>query len=132
MVLELGAGTGLTAIVASWFGISYIATDQHCITSLTRFNANCNQRKIITSGDTVPPGSIRIDELEWSESAAASFVLPTSQSVRYIVAADVVYARDVFSVLFDTLRVLCTRTQAPALIVYPKVRLRLVKEFVAM
>ncbi|XP_040917341.1 uncharacterized protein LOC121197609 isoform X2 [Toxotes jaculatrix] len=98
-VLELGAGTGLVAIVASLLGASVTATDLPEVLSNLRANVMRNTR-----------GRCRhlpqVAALSWSYDLECTY--PTSiYRYDYVLAADVVYHHDFLDELLATMKHFC-------------------------
>lgn len=93
-VIELGAGTGFTGIVASLLGGNVTITDRKMALNVTRMNVegNLGQKK----------NSVEIKELEWGQNVS-SFSPPFD----FVLGADIVYIEETFKDLLKTLQDLC-------------------------
>uniref|UniRef100_A0A3Q3JT11 Uncharacterized protein n=1 Tax=Monopterus albus TaxID=43700 RepID=A0A3Q3JT11_MONAL len=98
-VLELGAGTGLVAIVASLLGASVTATDLPVVLSNLRANLMRNTRRRCRHMPQVAP-------LSWSFDLDCTY--PTSiYRYDYVLASDVVYHHDFLDELLATMKHFC-------------------------
>lgn len=93
-VIELGAGTGFTGIVASLLGGNVTITDRKMALNVTRMNVEGNLGK--------DQDSVEIKELEWGQNVS-SFSPPFD----FVLGADIVYIEETFSDLLKTLQDLC-------------------------
>ncbi|XP_018539350.2 uncharacterized protein LOC108888033 isoform X1 [Lates calcarifer] len=98
-VLELGAGTGLVAVVASLLGASVTATDLPEVLSNLRANVMRNTRGRCTH---MP----KVEALSWGYDLERTH--PTSvYRYDYVLAADVVYHHDFLDELLATMKHFC-------------------------
>ncbi|KAM4743739.1 uncharacterized protein mettl21ca isoform 2-T2 [Anableps anableps] len=98
-VLELGAGTGLVAIVASLLGASVTATDLPEILGNLRVNLMRNTRGLCRHTPQVAP-------LSWGYDLDSTY--PSSvYRYDYVLAADVVYHHDFLDELLATMKHFC-------------------------
>lgn len=93
-VIELGAGTGLTGIVASLLGGKVTITDRKMALNVTKMNVEGNL------GEN--QNAVEIKELEWGQNVS-SFSPPFD----FVLGADVVYIEETFNDLLKTLQDLC-------------------------
>lgn len=93
-VIELGAGTGVAGIVASFLGGKVTITDRKMAINITRMNVEGNL------GDN--QRTVEIKELEWGQN-----VTSFSPPFEYILGADIVYIEETFPALLKTLLDLC-------------------------
>uniref|UniRef100_H3CVN3 Methyltransferase 21C, AARS1 lysine n=1 Tax=Tetraodon nigroviridis TaxID=99883 RepID=H3CVN3_TETNG len=98
-VLELGAGTGLVAIVASLLGASVTATDLPEVLSNLRANVMRNTRGRCRH----PP---QVASLAWGHDLESAYPASACR-YDYVLAADVVYHHDFLKELLDTMKHLC-------------------------
>lgn len=64
-VLEIGAGLGLPSIALAMSGSDVVATERQITLNLLQINATVN-----CSGETQIPGSLRVQQLEWSSDSS--------------------------------------------------------------
>lgn len=95
-VIELGAGSGVAGIVASFLGGKVTITDRKMALNVTRMNVEGNLGE--------DQRTVEIKELEWGQNVA-SFSPP----FEYILGADIVYIEETFPDLLKTLLDLCDR-----------------------
>lgn len=96
-VLELGAGTGLSGMVASALGAHVTLTDRRLALDLLKLNVKQNR-------DYLDP-SVRVAELNWGQNLDEFAAVSPQWDV--IIGADIVYIEDTFDALLATLRQLC-------------------------
>ncbi|KAI8496492.1 Methyltransferase-like protein 21A [Branchiostoma belcheri] len=91
-VIELGAGTGLTGMVAALQGAKVTITEREIALASLRSNVETN----------IPPGTTRhpvvIQELTWGQNL---HLYPTS--FHYVLGADIIYLKETFQDLLKTL-----------------------------
>ncbi|XP_019645726.1 PREDICTED: protein N-lysine methyltransferase METTL21A-like [Branchiostoma belcheri] len=97
-VIELGAGTGLTGIVASLLGAKVTLTDTKEALESTSINVGRNTKKVRHAP--------KVQQLRWG---ADLHMYPESDHYDYILGADIIYIEDTFPDLLRTLRHLCDR-----------------------
>ncbi|XP_078657479.1 protein N-lysine methyltransferase METTL21A-like [Branchiostoma floridae x Branchiostoma belcheri] len=97
-VIELGAGTGLTGIVASLLGAKVTLTDTKEALESTSINVGRNTKNVRHAP--------RVQQLRWG---ADLHMYPESDHYDYILGADIIYIEDTFPDLLRTLRHLCDR-----------------------
>lgn len=93
-VIELGAGTGVVGIVASFLGGNVTITDRKMALNITRMNVEGNLGE--------EQNSVEIKELEWGQNVS-SFSPPYD----FILGADIVYIEETFPDLLKTMQDLC-------------------------
>ncbi|KAM4592706.1 LOW QUALITY PROTEIN: uncharacterized protein mettl21ca [Odontesthes bonariensis] len=98
-VLELGAGTGLVAIVASLLGASVTATDLPEMLSNLRANVMRNTRGRCRH-------TPQLAALSWGYDLERTYTSPVCQ-YDYVLAADVVYHHDFLDELLATMKHFC-------------------------
>ncbi|XP_066477442.1 protein-lysine methyltransferase METTL21C [Tiliqua scincoides] len=98
-VLEIGAGTGLVAIVASILGAFVTATDLPEVLENLEFNISKNTRDI-----DVPKPEVR--KLVWGKNLNEDFPRSTHH-YDFVVATDVVYHHTALDLLLATISYLC-------------------------
>ncbi|XP_078702504.1 protein N-lysine methyltransferase METTL21A-like isoform X2 [Branchiostoma floridae x Branchiostoma belcheri] len=91
-VIELGAGTGLTGMVAALQGAKVTITEREIALASLQSNVETN----------IPPGTTRhpvvIQELTWGQNL---HLYPTS--FHYVLGADIIYLKETFQDLLKTL-----------------------------
>ncbi|XP_035699248.1 uncharacterized protein LOC118431916 [Branchiostoma floridae] len=95
-IIELGAGTGLTGIVASLLGAKVTITDTKEGLESTRINVGRNTRNVRHAP--------LVKQLKWGDDL---HMYPTSDHYDYILGADIIYIEETFPDLLRTLRHLC-------------------------
>ncbi|KAA6428174.1 MAG: Methyltransferase family [Trebouxia sp. A1-2] len=96
-VLELGAGCGLVGLVFAAMGAQVLLTDLPNVLSLLEQNMLLNEAAIAAGG-----GSVQCCELTWGVTSVNSLAQGWA-TPDLVVAADVVYHRDLFDPLLSTL-----------------------------
>ncbi|XP_066299448.1 protein N-lysine methyltransferase METTL21A-like [Branchiostoma lanceolatum] len=97
-VIELGAGTALTGIVASLLGAEVTITDTKEALECTSVNVHKNTKDVRHTP--------LVKQLRWG---ADLHMYPDSDHYDYILGADIVYIEDTFPDLLRTLRHLCDK-----------------------
>eukprot|EP00697_Spironema_sp_BW2_P007718 gnl/Spiro4/22079_TR10865_c1_g1_i1.p1 gnl/Spiro4/22079_TR10865_c1_g1~~gnl/Spiro4/22079_TR10865_c1_g1_i1.p1 ORF type:complete len:241 (-),score=74.52 gnl/Spiro4/22079_TR10865_c1_g1_i1:48-710(-) len=90
-VVELGSGTGLVGIAFALKGAEVVVTDKQEVLELMQTNVATN---------CPPPCEISARVLDWGDKAAALSLNPPFE---FVVGADVVYNRDSFFLLLDSM-----------------------------
>ncbi|XP_004931567.1 methyltransferase-like protein 22 isoform X1 [Bombyx mori] len=97
-VLELGAGTGVTSIVAALFAEKVVCTDINVGGILDLINLNAKYNKdLIKSHFSVMP-------LDFTDTAWSSKLNNVIKEVDFIIAADVIYDDDVTAAFISTIQ----------------------------
>ncbi|XP_026157995.1 protein N-lysine methyltransferase METTL21A [Mastacembelus armatus] len=99
VAIELGAGTGLVGIVAALLGANVTITDREPALDFLSANVKTN----------LPPdlqGSVVVSELTWGESLERY----PADGFDLVLGADIVYLKDTFVPLLQTLEHLCSDT----------------------
>ncbi|KND03811.1 uncharacterized protein SPPG_01267 [Spizellomyces punctatus DAOM BR117] len=104
-VLELGSGTGLIGISA-WIAAAklVILTDISDTLELTKRNVETNSQRICASAPATghAKNSIQVMSLTWGETDRSQYKF-TSDYPDYIFGSDIVYLKDTFNALCQTL-----------------------------
>jgi len=100
VVLELASGTGITAIVASAWAARVTATDVDRGDILPLLRRNCHLNSDWRCGKEV---SVKELDFYWSDSAWSQELRNDIHDSQVILAADVVYDREITSQFFKTL-----------------------------
>ncbi|KAI4894633.1 hypothetical protein NFI96_011393, partial [Prochilodus magdalenae] len=98
-VLELGAGTGMVSIVASFLGAWVTATDKPAVLDNLSSNLSRNTRGHIKHAP-------QVEALSWNDNLSRSFPHPTYH-YDVVLAADVVYQHNLLDDLLATMRHFC-------------------------
>ncbi|TPX63364.1 hypothetical protein SpCBS45565_g06645 [Spizellomyces sp. 'palustris'] len=105
-VLELGSGTGLVGISA-WIAAAklVILTDISDTLELTRRNVETNSERICASRPAMryAKNSIQVMPLTWGETDRSQYKF-TSDYPDYIFGSDIIYLKDIFNALCQTLQ----------------------------
>mmetsp|Transcript_3488 Transcript_3488/g.10125 ORF Transcript_3488/g.10125 Transcript_3488/m.10125 type:complete len:287 (+) Transcript_3488:151-1011(+) len=94
-VLELGSGCGLVGLVAAALGAHVMLTDLPTVLDLLSSNVTANLPAILAAG-----GRAEVTALQWGKDAPP----PGWGSPDLVLGADLVYHRELYPVLLDTLR----------------------------
>jgi predicted nicotinamide N-methyase len=101
-VIELGAGVGLTGLVAAAVKAKSVHMTDYTEATLDNLSYNVSINSKWLEGRGVDPKSISVGKLEWGEaSTEGDFCLGSAD---LLIAADVVYAREVIPDLVTTVR----------------------------
>ena len=103
-VVELGAGTGVVGIMASYLGASTVITDLDSLVPLLAYNISQNN-KLLTAG------SIRAKPLCWGSEPDADLLRPD-----FLILANCVYYEGSLESLLDTVLTLTSAGQSQTVI----------------
>ncbi len=101
-VIELGAGVGLTGLVAAAVRAKSVHMTDYTESTLDNLSCNVSINSKWLEGRGVDPQSISVGKLEWGDGSAECDCCLKSADL--LIAADVVYARDVLPDLVTTVR----------------------------
>ena len=114
-VLELGAGTGLVGIVSCLLGANVVITDTLEALNFTKENV---RRNIACKNSTTPVGACSVEVLHWGRDLEKW----KGESWDFILGADIVYVKDTFSELFETLVVLTESNKQACVLLSCRIR----------
>ena len=111
-VLELGAGTGLVGIVSWLLGANVVITDTAEALNFTRENVRMNVN------DTLRPTSCTVEVLHWGRDLQRW----QGKSWDLILGADIVYIKETFTDLLETLIVLTESNKKACVLLSCRIR----------
>ena len=127
-ILELGAGTGLTGIVACFLGGDVVITDTLKAIPCTRQNVQRNTESMTQPNNFSRELNCKVEELHWGRDLEKW----QETSWDFIIGADIVYIQETFDDLLQTLKVLTNTNRQTCLLLSCRIRYQRDVDFIEL